>query len=313
MSRTMSLASLRRSIIAPLTLLAALTTSSLACGPTGPGEAVLPADPARNGTDGLEGPFGVASVHMITQVRVTERVNLDVYFPADSQGNLDRVHAPYPIVLFIHGGLVPFEQYKWLSKHFATRGYVVIGAAHALDLAVFQPDNSMAALRSVRSASIITGHTLEGAVNNGSPVVAMGHSLGGVIATWEWTNYPLQGVALLASFPADDAVAMPALNSPVLAISGSEDGQAHAEDVTRGLQRFTAQKLLAIVNGMNHYNWTDNNPTVASDRPATRPVEQTRRDALRVLDTWLDATTRFDPAAQQQLATGTFAGVTITR
>jgi alpha-beta hydrolase superfamily lysophospholipase len=254
-------------------------------------------------------------VNLLTQARVTERVNVTVVFPADSQGNLRRPVAPsfYPIVLFIHGGLVPFDQYRWLARHFATRGYVVVGAAHVLDLAVFQPDNSLAALRAVRAASTVAGHTLEGAVGATSPVIVMGHSLGGVIATWEWTNQPMQGVVLLASYPATDAVATPALQSPVLSISGSQDGQAHVEDVTRGWQRFASPKLLAIVDGMNHYNWTDANPTVPSDRPATRPLDQVRRDALRVIDSWLDATAKQDADAAQRLTAAMFAGVMVTR
>ncbi len=294
-------------------LLALTLCAGSACTPSGPGEPLLTADPARTGTDGTDGPNGAATVRLVTQARVTERVNVSVVFPADSQGNLVRPATPYPIVLFIHGGLVPFEQYSWLSKHFASRGYVVVGAAHVLDLAIFQPDNSVAALNVVRVASTIAGHTLEGAVSAQSPVIAMGHSLGGVLAAWQWTDHPMQGVVLISTYPSSDGVRMPALNTPVLSISGSEDGQARVPDVTAGWQRFTSPKLLAIVDGMNHYNWTDANPTRSADRPATRPVEQTRRDAVRLLDAWLDATAKQSPTAQQLLSNGMFSGVQITR
>ena len=57
------------------------------CSPTGPGTPLTAADPARDGRDGTMGPFATATVRLVTQARVSERVSLDVIFPSDSTGN----------------------------------------------------------------------------------------------------------------------------------------------------------------------------------------------------------------------------------
>jgi predicted dienelactone hydrolase len=286
-----------------------------ACTPTGPGTPAIPPSSARAGTDGADGPFGAARVWLLTQARVTERVWLEVHFPADASGNLARDRAPYPTVVLVQGGLVAVERYRWLAQHFATRGYVVVSPAHALDLAIFQPENATASLRALRAATSVPGHTLEGAVSPTGRVVAMGHSLGGVISVWQWIDRGFDGVALLASRPADGSRIDLRPGAPVLSITGSADGLASVESVTRGFSAFSAPRMLAVVDGMNHFDWTDEATAgeMARDRPATRPRERTRIDALRVIDTWLDATLRADPAAARALDVGMFAGVTVTR
>lgn len=270
---------------------------------------------ARDGTDGTDGPFGAARIGLATQSRVTERVNFEVTFPSDAQGALRVDRAPFATIVFVSGGLVPIERYRWIADHLATRGYVVVTPAFALDLAFFQPDNVQAAVRATRMAASTRGHTLEGAIAQDGPVGAMGHSLGGVVASWEWINQSYTAVALIASFPADTSRLLGTADSRSLFIVGSEDRRVDRDTLRRGFAVFSGQKLLATVDGMNHYDWTDGATAgeLSTDGTSTRPVAQSRRDAWRVIDTWADAALRADAAAQAQFASGMFAGVQVQR
>lgn len=294
-------------------VLAAITTA--ACGPTGPGAVSVSPSSARDGRDGNDGAFGAARVTILTQARVNERVTIDVTFPSDASGNLRRDRAPFPTVVFASGGLVSSARYRWIADHLATRGYVVVAPDYTLDLAIASPDNTHAAVLALRRAAETTGHTLERAVRSDGKVVAMGHSLGAVIATWQWIDHAYDGVVLLAGFPADGTQLERRAGSRVLSVTGSEDGSAPVADVTAGFMRFSRPRLLAVVDGMNHYDWTDGATAanLARDRPATRPQSATRRDALRVIDTFVDAVLNSDSAALNALDSGTFAGVTVTR
>jgi hypothetical protein len=143
----------------------------------------------------------------------------------------------------------------------------------------------------------------------------MGHSLGGVVATWEWIDQSYAAVALIASFPADTSRLLGTPNARSLFIVGSEDRRVDRDTLRRGFAVFAGQKLLATVDGMNHYDWTDGATAseLSTDGASTRPIAQSRRDAWRVIDAWADTALRDDPAAQQQFASGTFAGVQVQR
>ncbi len=291
-----------------------LAATLAACTVTGPGTISVSPSPARDGRDGADGPFGAARISMATQVRVSERVNFEVTFPSDGQGNLRRDRAPFGTVAFVSGGLVAIERYRWIADHLATRGFVVVTPAFALDLAFFQPDNVQAALRATRSAATTPGHTLEGAIAANGRVAAMGHSLGGVVATWQWVDQSYDGVALLASIPSDTSRLLGREGARTLFLIGTQDRLSPAT-ITAGFAAFRAPKLLGYVDGMSHYDWTDNASAadLARDGTPTRPQSATRRDALRVIDAFADAVLNQDTAAAQSLDTGTFAGVAVQR
>ena len=103
--------------------------------------------------------------------------------------------------------------------------------------------------------------------------------------------------------------------SPELSLAGTDDGQASVADVRAGSERFAAPKVLGVVSGMTHFAWTDDPKAseLAKDGHLGRPLAEVRRDALGLLDTWLDAVLRHDPGAAQRLASGTFPGVEVTR
>ncbi|MEZ4316305.1 MAG: alpha/beta hydrolase [Myxococcota bacterium] len=254
--------------------------SLLGCAPLP--EVVLEADDSRLGDWGEPGPHGVVLEQRAAVARVEERLVYDWIAPLD-------VRDDDPVVLFVHGGLVDRERYRWLGIHLASRGYTVAAPAHDLDLAIFDAANVRFVLDDLERRS------------EPSSVAACGHSLGGVIASWAWQDDDrIDALCLLASFPAGEG---PVDGSgPVLSISGASDGSALPDDVRAGAERY-ARARLAFVDGMNHYAWTDGatEGELAGDGPLGRPLEEVRTDALRVVDAWLDASLRDDPGAAVRL------------
>lgn len=287
------------------------------CGgtPDGPGALSTPPSPAREGVDGADGAFGAAWVGFATQARVTDEVVVEVTFPARADGTLDAARAPYPPVVFLQGTGIGGDRFRWLAAHVATRGYVVIAPGHPLNIAAFEPDNASIALAAVRAAASGSG-TLRGAVAPGAPAAIMGHSLGGIIAARQWiSNAAFRGVALLAAQPADrDDVARRA-GSPALVMAGTSDVPAPPSSVQAGFARFAAPRDFGLVEGMNHYGWSDSvtGSELSSDGPRPADLAATRRAALAVVDAWLDATLRDDRAARARLDRGEFTGVRVTR
>ena len=292
------------------TLLAGLLCLA-ACGPKGP-TAVTAPDTARTGDAGADGPFGAAFVRARTQARLSEQVAYEVDYPATADGTPDPAGSPDPVVVLEQGGLVAPPRYRWLAAHLATRGYVVVMADHTADLAITQVDNGRLALDAVLGGR----GPAAGLVDPGGPVAVVGHSLGGVVATWEWlADDRLTALGLLASYPQDGDPVGDRAGSPELSLAGTDDGQASVADVRAGSERFAAPKVLGVVSGMTHFAWTDDPKAseLAKDGHLGRPLAEVRRDALGLLDTWLDAVLRHDPGAAQRLASGTFPGVEVTR
>ncbi|MCB9678017.1 MAG: hypothetical protein H6737_23155 [Alphaproteobacteria bacterium] len=245
-------------------------------------ETLLDADPARDGAAGALGPHQVVLEHRSASARVEERVAYDWIRP-------DPLPDDAPVVLFVHGGFVDRERYRWLGQHVASRGYGFASPEHALDLAIAESGNLRFVLDDVERR--------EGR----RPTASAGHSLGGVIAEWGWEDDTRIGsLALLASFPAGSGRIGP--GGEVLSLSGASDGSALPDDVREGAARFVDARL-AFVDGMNHYAWTDDatERELANDGPLGRPLPEVRTDALRVLDTWLDAVLQDDLDARARL------------
>jgi len=272
-----------------------------ACRPIGPGTLVVAPDAAA-GQDGLRGPHGAARVSLRAQARVSDGINVEVTFPADAVGRLDG--GPYPAVAFVHGGLVPRARYRWLAEHLATQGYVTVAAEYLFDLAIFETDNAWFALQAVRDEAAAPGGTLSGAILPSGKIIAMGHSLGGVIAVRQWLSHDLTALVLLAAYPADGDPVDDGVGRPVLSLVGSNDKKALPAQVRAGFETFEQPRLLGVVDGMIHYDWTDDaSPSeLGSDGTPGRPQADTRRDALRLLDTWLGAQIQEDPSAAARLA-----------
>lgn len=286
----------------------------LACA--GPSEVVvdLQPDPDRTGLDGADGPHGVAHTTFSVQARVTDVVDYEVAWPALASGAFDEEAGPCEVVGFIHGGLVAADRYRWLVTHLASRGYCVLSADHDLDLAIFESDNTSRALDDALARSETGRGPLAGALGNRAAV--MGHSLGGVVATFRWVADPrFEGVGILASWAAEGTPVAAQAGRPSLSLIGSEDRAGEAtQEAFEQYARFEEPRFFGVVEGMNHYDWADgaSDDNLLSDGVPTRPREETRRDAQRVLDTWLDAWLRDDAEALDALEAHAFPNFSAT-
>lgn len=284
-------------------LIAALLT-------TGCSEAIvdLTPDAARIGEDGAAGRFGVTHQSFTAQARATEVVHYTVHWPSGADGTFDDSEGRCPVVMFIHGGFVSAEQYGWLPRHFASRGYCVVSPDHPLELAIMESDNASIVLDALQQEP---PEVLEGALSERA--VVMGHSLGGAVGTFRWiADERFEGLVLLASWPGETTPVEPLTGRPSLSIIGSQDKAGEATQTAFDeYQRFPDPKWFGVVDGMNHYDWADGatDANLAGDGTSTRPQEDTRRDAVRVIDTWLDAWLRDGAAARAALNARAFPNV----
>ena len=292
----------------PLALIASLV---LAAGCASEVELALEPDPAASGADGERGPFGVARASWWTQGRVSDGIRHEVSWPADADGVLDPTGAPYPAVVLVQGGLVKPERYRWLAVHLASRGYVVSAAKHSANLAILESDNASLALDDLIARAGDPAEVLAGAVDGEAAAAAIGHSLGGVVGSMRWVDDPrIDGVALLASYAAGSTDVEAMEGHPSILLTGSEDRVEPAVFVEE-YARYPEPRWFGVGEGMNHYDWTDDatDGELDKDGASTRPLEETRRDGWRVLDSWFDAHLRDDAEAAARLAAGGFPGV----
>lgn len=285
----------------------------LACRPV-PDEASVvwtAPDPARDGLLGLDGPMGAAAVEFSVLARATDVVPVTVFFPSDAEGWPDPEALPAPTVLFVQGGAVDAERYGWLLAHLATRGYVGVLADHARDLAFFQPDDSIYAWERLGELAGEPG-TLDGVILPDGPAAVAGHSLGAVVAAGLWADDArLSGLAMLAGYPAGGADIEARAGVPALAMAGSTDEKSPPETIDAQTARFEDPFWLAVVEGMNHYAWTEDatERELSGDGAVQGSLEEVRAAALGVLDTFLDAAVREDDEALARLDAGVFDGV----
>lgn len=296
---------------APLRLLLPIALS--AC--TAPSLEVVLDGAGGASTRGGIGPHAVGRIAWRAPVRVTESTRIEVHAPVDDDGVL--VPGPHPPVVFVNGGLVSPARYRWWAEHVASRGYVVITAEHPADLGIFAQGTSTEALRSVRRRAEDDGHPLFGAIDRDVPAAVTGHSLGGVVASKSFVAAPdeFATLGIIASFPATWDDLGTRAGDPVLSIVGANDGSADLTKVADAILAQPAPKLYAVVDGFNHYDWADDvsEGELARDGERARPVEEARHDAMRVMDTWLDAWMRDDPDALNAWFEEDFPGVEETR
>jgi hypothetical protein len=260
---------------------------------------LLEADATRDGLDGADGPLAVSRVDRVYPTRVSDAVETIVVYPTE-------IVAGTPTVVLDHGGLVDADRYVWLATHLASRGYVVALPRFPMLLAITAPGNGVAALDGV------LGDTVGAAL----PAAVGGHSLGGVTGAMAWVTEPrFTGVYLLASFAAADTDVESRTDGSVLSLIGDQDGSADMGETVDGYARFAAPGLFGVVSGLTHYGWTDDvtESEAAKEDTPNRPVDEARRDSLRVFDAWIDATLRDDADAQALLDAGVFANVEVSK
>ncbi len=290
-----------RSLLAGLVLLCACQAKPKI------GTLLVPPDAARTQAGG-DGVHGAALTSYDAQARLSEAMRVNITYPANADALPVSLAMPPPIVVLVQGGLVSVARYQWLATHLATRGYTVIAPNHLLDLALLEIDNARIALDDALALDV---PWLQPALSSEAPVAVGGHSLGGVVSAHEWdSDSRFSALFLLASFAAKDEPVEQSTGKPVVSLVGSTDQKALPDDVFSGFQRFGQPRLFGLIEGMNHYAWTDDASSneLKSDGVNTRPVPELRRDALRVLDAWLDAKLKGEP---QALTVANFPGVSV--
>lgn len=280
----------------------------LACAPTSEAELLLDPDITRLGLDGSYGPNGVA-FSSFRAARATGRsFDVDLHFPATEDAEM--VEGEHPMVVVIQGGAVEHERYLWMGEHLASRGYIVLTPEYPRDLAIFGSNRTHEASDRARNLAEDGDPILAGAIDP-QPAALMGHSLGGTVAIKQWLRHEdtFGPLVVVSSYAAGgDKVEDSTL--PVLSISGELDGSAELADVRAGAERF-GNATLAVVEGMNHYDWVDEVTQEERDKedsPSTRPAEESRQDAWRVIDAYLDAEMMGSGEAWDE---GDYAGVTL--
>ena len=279
------------------------------CASPGEVELMLDPDPSATGEDGQRGPHGAARATYRTQGRVSDAIEFEATWPATDTGEL--AGGPFPVVLSIHGGFVGPERYRWLAEHMATRGYVVLAPEHTLGLAIVESDNASYALDEIEERNDEPNDPLFGAIVVGEPVACTGHSLGGTVSAMRWVaDDRIGALGIWASYPPDDTDVESMAGAPALLLTGSEDRIPTQEFLDRW-ERFPEPTWKGVVEGMNHYDWTDDasDADLAKDGTSLRPLEETRPDAWRVIDSWLDATLLGDAEALDRLDTEDFPGI----
>ncbi len=273
-------------------------------------------DSSRDGEGGRDGPLGAGFFSASTLARVDDLVRYEVLVPLLEDGSVaGSADASLPLVVMIHGGFVEVRRYRWLASHLATRGYVTVMADHDANLSFLSSANSTVAVDDLLAESTGVGHPLQDRLDPTAPASVLGHSLGGVAAATLWAGDPERWdvLGILASYPAPGTDVEQFVGRPSMHLVGSEDEPEAKRE--QGFERFGEPRILGIVDGMNHYAWTDEATAreLAGDGPALRSATETRPDALQIIDTGLDAWMRSDPEALERLRVGVFPGVEVER
>lgn len=247
---------------------------------------------------GEDGWYGSARITRDVLIRTEERVEVDIFVPFNATGS-EPAPGPHPSIILVHGGLVPKERYHWMARHFATRGFITFTSEHLLNLALFEAGNDLDAYDRVTTLAMDASDPLHGLISSQPPAI-MGHSLGGVVASKTWTEQPARvgPLVMLASIPAGghDFANRPA-GSRVLSVAGGVDGSLAPAGAAEGVEQMREGEEnnrvdFVMVEGMNHYQWTDDatEDELAGDNTPTVTDEVARKNALFLIDALLEQT-----------------------
>ncbi|MEM7111442.1 MAG: alpha/beta hydrolase [Chloroflexota bacterium] len=137
--------------------------------------------------------------------------------------------------IFYPGGGVDYRAYAPVLRSIAERGYMVGLVSVPLNLALLDTN---AANKIIAATPEIEAW------------VVGGHSLGGVAAARFAEGYTVAGLALWASFPADEALRQ--AEFPAVLVYGTEDGLFAAENVAIATDRLPDEAIFVAIEGGNH-------------------------------------------------------------
>jgi dienelactone hydrolase len=268
--------------------LALFATVFIACAPPEPTRLLKP-DFSIEPNWGTDGPFGVAHMQMDMTILIDRRARVEVFLPLET--DTDLAQGAFVPVIFGQGGLVSAERYTQLATHITSWGHVVVIPHHVGDLALLESARMLEVLRQTRRLSE-EGHPHLGGLIADRAAVAVGHSLGGVMAAQVWHDAPgeVGTLVLLASVPAFESASRDLPNAveagPVITLRGTRDGRLDEEDFIASLEAFGEKPVAVHIEGMNHMQWADD-PTeaeLADDGEATLSTEDALAQAFFFVD-----------------------------
>jgi hypothetical protein len=242
------------------------------------------------GEAGDRGADGALLWRTSVRVRGDRLSEVDVIAPSDDGRRIN--DGEHPVALLVSGGAVAVDAYHWLAVHLASRGVVVVAPHFLLDLAFFEQGNALDALLAVRRMAARGDGVVANGIN-GAPALAIGHSLGGVVASKAWLDADgdvsdgISHLVLTASIPdgADQSQLDERTTGTVVSIAGALDGLIGPDQVDEGAQQFGLPVVAAQVDGLTHFQWTDVPAEEAASREDT--VSPLTTDVARSRATWL--------------------------
>lgn len=239
-------------------------------------------DTTRGGALGDEGPLGALLMQRALRVRGDRVVDVDIIAATDDGEAPKKDAVP---VLLVQGGSVPVERYHWLAEHLATRGAVVVAPHFLADLAFFDQGDAVDALAAARDRSDDPNDDLADVLAP-IPALAMGHSLGGVVASGAFeTDADIGALALLASYP-DPSSTPTREDGRVLVVGGERDGLISIDKLVESNAALAAPVVAAEVLGLTHFQLTDDPTPDNLDKEGTTgdDLALVRQRALFLID-----------------------------
>ena len=226
---------------------------------------LLQADGARAGALGDDGPLGALLTTRTIRVRGDRPLSVDIITGSDDDVT---AHGDGSPVLIVQGGAAAVERYHWLGAHLASRGATVVMPHYLADLAFFSTTDGSDSLFALRDLAARPDDALFGTVSD-APALAVGHSLGGVVAAGTFEGDPDVGaLALLSSYP-DPAATLTRTTGTVVSIVGAEDGLVALDQVQTGVDAFQTTAVGAVVEGLTHFQLTDDASDADREREGT--------------------------------------------
>lgn len=175
-------------------------------------------------------------IHLSDMDTAIESLNLDqVTITENSQSIQYIVDNPKMNVIFIPGGLVEPESYKYLASSIALNGYNVTIVKVVFNLAILTPKSSLKY------------------INPDLVNVLIGHSLGGVVASMAASgNESVSKVIMLGSYPIKDLS-----DKDTLLITAEHDEGMDIDKFNDSLQYLNEQNVIFNIEGGNHaqFGW----------------------------------------------------------
>jgi pimeloyl-ACP methyl ester carboxylesterase len=268
-------------------LLALVLAAATACAPEA--SLLLAHDGSRAGEPGEDGTFGAMLLSRTFRVRGDRSVDVDIFAPTVNDETV--AAGPFAPVLLVQGGSVGVKRYHWLGTHLASRGFVVVAPHHALDLAFFSQGDGLDALAALRRASDDDDDDELAGRIDAVPALAIGHSLGGVVASnaFAGDERGVTHLVLLSAVP-NPGVDVSRTTGRVLALAGGNDGLITPDEIVDGARAFRASTTVAVVQGLTHFQLTDDPTEENLKREGTTSplsIGEARARALFLVDAML--------------------------